>query len=269
MKEETMPSRKQKNSWLGRYVRKWYSLWIRPHITKDINQQRIKLLWFIWGYWPILFDKSLAFSSRIGLVAKFLRVDWNVPHGHHPCEIANICLALTERPANTGEIMVEAGCWQGGSSAKFSIICKMMDYKLYIYDSFEGVEELSAEAKQKSFDYSGKYKATELILRENLKKYGELEICSIHKGWFAETLALNPLHEPIRGAYIDCDIAKGTLEVLQGTIPGLVGDGWIFSQDFQIKPVQDLVYDPGTWKKLGKDAPKVTRLCGNLAILKF
>lgn len=254
---------------VNRIVRQWYVRWIRPHIREGIHRQRLKLLYFAWGYWPVLLIRTLAFRDRVRLVVRFLEVDWNILNAHHPCEIAVICKALAERPARPGEIMLEAGCWQGGSSAKFSVASKMLGYQLRVYDSFEGVEELPPEMKQKSYDYSGEYSASEPLVRQHLAEYGEIGVCSFHKGWFAETLATNPVTVPIRVVYIDCDLAKGTKEALAGTIHSLVSDGWVFSQDFHIAPVRELLHDPATWKQFGKSTPIIKPVCGNLASLRF
>jgi hypothetical protein len=57
--------------------------------------------------------------------------------------------------------------------------------------------------------------------------------------------------------------------VLMGAMPSLVEDGWIFSQDFHIPPVQALLYAPATWERLGKPLPKLTRLGPCLVSLRF
>ena len=65
--------------------------------------------------------------------------------------------------------MVEAGCWQGGSTAKFSIICRIMGFPLYVYDSFQGVEPTD----QEGWDFSGEYAASLPTVEANLRRYGE------------------------------------------------------------------------------------------------
>jgi len=196
-------------------------------------------------------------------------IDLNVLHAHWPCEIAAVCKALAQRRARSDEVMVEAGCWQGGSSAKFSIVCKLLGYKLHIYDSFEGVEQMTADEVKKSYDFSGQYAATETTVRSNLLRFGEADVCVLHRGWFAETLAAHAVSYPVRVVFIDCDLAKGTREVLNGVMPHLVDDGWIFSQDFAIKVVREVLTDPEIWKSFGKDYPKITRLGGYLGALTF
>lgn len=245
-----------------------YTYWVYPHIRQPLNRQRLKLAWVIWGYWPLLFIK-LSFSSRMRLLIRFIWIDFNVLHAHWPCEIAAVCRALAQRRARSDEVMIEAGRWQGGSSAKFSIMCKLLGYKLHIYDSFQGVEQMTTDEVKKSWDFSGQYAATETTVRSNLVRFGEADVCVLHKGWFAETLAVHPVPDPIRVVFIDCDLAKGTCEVLNGVMPQLVDDGWIFSQDFAFKGVREVLTDPETWKSFGKSYPRITPLGGYLASLKF
>src|SRR5262249_22149050 len=147
-------------------------------------------------------------------------------------------------------------------SAKFSIICKMLGYKLHIFDSFEGVEEmeLTPEEKKISYDFSHEYKAAETTLRSNLMRFGEISVCFIHKGWFKDTIGVNQIKQPVRIGYIDCDLAKGTHEVLTGIMSALVEDGCIFSQDFHIPPVRQLLYNPDTWNKFGRGTPTITQV---------
>jgi O-methyltransferase len=163
--------------------------------------------------------------------------------------------------------MVEAGCWQGGSSAKFSILCKVLGLKLHVYDSFLGVPEMGDDELE--HDFSGQYAADEDVLKETLTKYGEPDVCEVHKGWFRDTLAERPLAFPVRAAYIDCDTAQGTLEVLRGVMPSLVPDGIVFSQDAHLPMVRELLADPDTWRRFGKNSPLVKRPCTKLAVFRF
>ncbi len=248
-------------------VREWYVRWIRPHLPRELDRQRVKLLYYMWGYWPLLRLQALTLIDRLKLLTRFVRIDWNVLHSHQPCEIASVCTALAQRPARRGEVMVEAGCWNGGASAKFSLLCELCGYRLCIYDSFEGVEPMTSEEKQRGYDFSGEYVASDATLRANLRRFGAPDVCSIHKGWFAATLAKSPVADVVRVAFIDCDSAKGTQEVLRGVVPSLARDGVVFSQDFHIAPVRELLLDRRTWERYGRGDPSIERLCGHLAMV--
>ena len=182
-----------------------------------------------------------------------------------------MCKALAARKAKFDEVVVEAGCYKGGSAAKLSIICKMLGYRLMIYDSFEGVETPPTldqqEREEKSF--FGEYAAAEAMVRDNLEKYGESEVCQIVKGWFRDTLAKAPVPHPVRLAYIDCDLLKGTEEALTGLIPSLVDDGYVFSEDYHLQSVRNLLCQPGSLERFGRGPMLVTPLGPKLASIRF
>lgn len=254
---------------LNPLARRWFHKYIRHYISQRLDRQRLKLVWFAGGYWPLLLVKTLPIPQKLKLIWLFLKIDWFVIHSHRPSEIAAVCRALAERRARPEEVMVEAGCYQGGSSAKFSIICSMLGYRLRIYDSFEGVEQMTLEQKADSYDFSGEYAADQDTVHGNLTKYGDPGICTLIKGWFINTLASAPVPSPVRVAYIDCDLAKGTKEALQGILPSLVSDGSIFSQDYHIPPVLKLLSDADTWSSLGKQTPEITQLGEQIVRIRF
>lgn len=248
-------------------ARKIYVRFLRPVIKGDLNRQRVKLLWFVWGYLPFLANGNLALRDRFRMLLRFLQVDWNVLHSHSPTEISAIARALTTRAASPGEVVVEAGCWQGGSSCKLSILCQRLGYRLMIYDSLAGVEPMTPEEIGDSYDFSGEYASSETIVKNNISRYGEISVCSFHKGWFRDTLARHPVPSPVRLGYIDCDLAKGTQEALQGITPSLVEGGVVFSQDFHIEPVKALLLNPGLWQGLGLSFPRMSQRGPNLVCM--
>lgn len=248
-----------------RVGRRFFRRWVRPLVGNDLYLQRIKLIWFGWGYWRLLWLENCSLLDRLYLLYRFIRVDFNILHSHRPSEIVQVCLALFERRARNGEIVVEAGSWKGGSSAKFSILCKLLNYDLWIFDSFQGVERIN----ESGFSFAGEYAVTRPELLDNLTRFGEIKICHIVEGWFSETLSRTSVPRPVRVAYIDCDLAKATREVLQGVVPMLVPDGQVFSQDYHLAPVRLLLHDPRTWSELGVPLPVISPLCGNLASIRF
>ena len=63
-------------------------------------------------------------------------------------------------------------------------------------------------------------------------------------------IAKTRLDTPIQFVYIDCDVAQGTFEVLQGVSFDLTQDAVIFSQDYHINSVQRLLDDTQTWSSM-------------------
>ncbi|MCC7181514.1 MAG: class I SAM-dependent methyltransferase [Acidobacteria bacterium] len=237
-------------------VRQLYRIVAQRLNVDELGAQRLKSLYFACGYWRILLITRLSLIERLRLIARFMRVDWNVVHGHRPVEIAHVTKALAARPGAPSEVVVEAGCWRGGSTAKFSIVCAMLGLRLQVYDSFEGVEPLDAVSTGE-WNFGGQYACTEETVRQNVTQFGCIDVCDFHKGWFSQTLASRSIGRPVRLAYVDCDLAKGTLEALSGVMPTLAPDGCVFSQDFHIMPVRKMLLDPSTWATLRVAPPRI------------
>lgn len=255
-----------KSVMLAGLERIWAQL-VVPLVSDPLDRQRIKVLLYVWGYFPLIFAKEFGLEERLSMVWRFLKIDWNVLHAHLPSEIVSICVAMGGRREVKGEIMVEAGCWKGGSSAKFSILCKLVGARLWIFDSFEGVSV--SDAKNEWEGFAGQYASPENVLWNHLSLYGEPSVCIAIKGWFSETLAKEPIPHPVRLVYIDCDLAKGTMEVMMGTVPSLTSGAVVFSQDFHIGPVRELLSNTSTWIRLGRGTPEIKRLGQRLAKITF
>jgi O-methyltransferase len=248
-----------RGSAIRRRVRSLYRRLIRPHLSPRW-QQRIKLLWTVWGYRAILTLPALSLTQRFTLLRRLLSIDWNLQHAHWPGEITRVIAAIGRRRAGPLETVVEAGCWQGGSTAKLSVACQMLGYKLLVFDSFQGVEY------QPGNPFSGQYAAALDLVKANVAAYGEIAVCRFMPGWFADTLAANPVQEPISVVFADCDLATGTCEVLKGIIPSLRPNGVFCSQDYHIKEVRDLLDSEHTWAELGVPKPIMIDLYRNLAV---
>ena len=157
--------------------------------------------------------------------------------------------ALRARRAQSLEVMVETGCWQGGSTAKWSVACRLLGYRLHVYDSFQGVEPRTTVEGR--YDFTGQYAASLDVVRAHVARYGDLTVCTFHPGWFNDTMHPDTMPRPVRLVYIDCDLVKGTKEVLRAVVPVLSSDGVVASQDGQIPVVAELLAAPETWHDLG------------------
>ena len=140
-------------------------------------------------------------------------------------------------------------------------------YKLLVYDSFQGVR-MTEEERAISYDFSGQYAASEEFVRENVKCFGKLEVCSFHPGWSSETFS-RPVLARVRVAFIDCDTAEGTGQALSGIVPSLIVGGQILSQDFAIAPVRQMLVGDTMWQKLEMARPSVQPLGKKLARIQW
>jgi O-methyltransferase len=52
-----------------------------------------------------------------------------------------MALKILETPPDVPGDVIECGTWKGGASANLSLVCKIVNRKLKVYDSFEGLPE--------------------------------------------------------------------------------------------------------------------------------
>ena len=105
--------------------------------------------------------------------------------------------------------------------------------------------------------------------RQTLENYGEPGVCLIQKLWFKDTLAKVLVSNPVRLAYVDCELFKGTEEALTGFVPSLVEDGYIFSEDYHLRAVREFLCKLENLERFGKRPMVVTPLCAKLASIRF
>ena len=249
-------------------IRRFYRRYLQTRLAlSPLARQRLKLLWYVGGYRALLRLRALSLPQRLWLIWRCIRVDWFVPHAHEPLDCAWTLVALGERRARPGEVMIEAGCWQGGSTAKWSLACRLLGYRLHVYDSFQGVE--SRTSIEGRYDFTGEYAAAIDTVRNHVKTYGDIDVCTFHPGWFRDTFAAGTVPHPVRLAYIDCDLVKGTNEVLTGVAPVLSEDAAIASQDGQIPVVAEFLATAGTWRALGIPPVHATRYSQHLLVFRL
>ncbi|MEO7961306.1 MAG: TylF/MycF/NovP-related O-methyltransferase [Ginsengibacter sp.] len=254
---------------MKKFIHKFYKKYIRNKIKGTLARQRLKFfLWDVYGYIPLLKTNVVSFRKKLLLLKKFVLVDWYVVHAHKPCELVPVILLILENAndsADANAAVVEAGCWLGGSSAKLSQACAVSGRQLHIYDSFAGVEP--GDPSNREAHFFGTYVGAEEIVRRNVERFGDMAVCTFHKGWFIESFKNYDMKTGI--VYIDCDLTKATMEVITAVQPHLLDGGKIFTQDYHISSVREALHDTKTWEMLHILPPKIQKLERNTASLNW
>lgn len=171
---------------------------------------------------------------------------------HTHAEITAVVRAILDVPSAIPGVIVEAGCFKGGSTAKLSIAAKMAGRQLMVFDSFEGLPEVSPEER---YLQAGAFAATLAEVRSNVEQYGEIATCTFIKGWFHETLA--GFQTPVVAAFVDVDLRDSVKTCLEHLYPLLIPGGSIFSHDGHIPVCVDLMASPTFWQTMAAPAPKI------------
>lgn len=200
----------------------------------------------------LLEPNSLALGARANLLRRIFRVSAHVRCEHVEREILSFVRAVISIPSETKGCLVEAGCFKGGSTAKFSLAAAVTGRELLVFDSFEGIPD-NAEAHEKniwggSVRFSkGDYRGGIEEVKTNVRRFGDVEVCRFIKGFFEGTMP--HFGQPVVAAYLDVDLASSTRTCLKYLWPLLVPGGLLFSQDGHLPLVLEVFNDDDFWRR--------------------
>ncbi len=173
--------------------------------------------------------------------------------------VASKLLALSS--GISGDI-IECGCYQGGSTAKLSVVAKRMGRKVVVFDSFQGLPgaenatsvsyRLVHTGESVSFQ-QGDYAASLEQVRENIIQFGEPEVVGYVPGFFQSTMP--DWRGWASAVVLDVDLVISTEVCLRYLWPRLSPGGILFSQDCHLLEVCGLLNNRQFWAGLGETNP--------------
>ena len=213
-----------------------------------------------------IFKNHLHISrlKRLALIWKLYKISLLIDSPHSQNEIITFMEAILGIPENHKGVIVEAGCYKGASTAKFSIAAKLAKRKMIVFDSFEGIPNHDEKHEKNIFggsasfpkgSYCGKYSE----VKKNVQRFGEIEVCEFVKGWFKDTLPF--FKKKVAAAYLDVDLASSTKTCIKYLYPLLIPGGLIYSQDGHLPLVIDAIDDDNFWEQdVGVKKPNIDGL---------
>lgn len=154
---------------------------------------------------------------------------------------------LLSMDPKTPGVVVECGCWLGGTSTNLSLICELVGRRLFVYDSFQGLPPAPAGDRHAKPDSEGWFRGDIEIVRANISRHGRAEICRLVPGWFADTL---PHHrEPIALMFLDVDYQSSLHDCIVNLWPHLDDRGYVFVDEFALLDYCGLFWSESFWKK--------------------
>ncbi len=104
-------------------------------------------------------------------------------------------------------VLAEFGCFKGFSSSILSYACNALRTEMHIYDSFEGLPESPGSGY-----LPGEYAGSLEEVRENIGRYGVLDVVHFHKGFFSDTFA-NYRPQPLSLLWMDVDLESSARDL--------------------------------------------------------
>jgi O-methyltransferase len=215
------------------------------------------------SYVRFLLDSAipLTFSQRLAMVRRINRISRKVTCAHDEVEaMAMVRSILTVPPAVKG-VIVEAGCFKGGSTAKLSLAARATGRTLVVFDSFAGIPPNdeshgpSGHSGPLAFE-EGTYAGALDEVKGNVSREGEIGSCEFVKGWFDDTLPA--FTRPVVMMFMDVDLASSTRTCLKHLYPRLQRGCHLYSHDAEIARVQEVFADEQFWRDdVGAHRPAV------------
>lgn len=141
----------------------------------------------------------------------------------------------------------------GGATTNLSLAARLVDRKLYAFDSFEGLPEPSKDdlrhlamnvGECHSYE-KGSWCGPLSTVKANVAKYGAPDVWTFMKGYFDSTLP--SFSGRVAFAFCDVDL-RGSLETcLRYLWPLLSAGGLLFTHEAHHLEIASLFYSPGIW----------------------
>lgn len=204
---------------------------------------------------------QVARAQRREILKRFAAVQASVPCAHSPLQFVIIAEHLLGLEI-AGDI-VQCGAFKGGSTAKLSILAALTGRKLYVCDSFAGLPS-NAESTRRyvslgdQADYvfgAGEYAGSLEEVRMNVQRTGELSVCELVQGWFADTLPT--LDAQPAFVFTDVDYVSSARDCLRWLWPRLAYGGLWFTHEASFLTYVEGIMDPEWWLETLHEPPPV------------
>ena len=165
-------------------------------------------------------------------------------------------------PASVPGVVVECGCFKGGSTVNLSLATALAGRELHVFDSFEGLpvprdgdaeHVLHLDANLNTYE-AGMYSGGLEEVRENVRRYGDLSATRFHKGWFEDTMV--DFDVPCVTAFVDVDLISSLETCVMAIWPRLAPGGALFVHEARHQEIAAFFFDENWWtENLGVSAP--------------
>jgi len=205
---------------------------------------------------------GIGIVGKLRLVAAFYRNTQRVETLSSVVEHLELAAALLRLPPTVEGVVVECGCYRGGSSVNLSLVCGLVRRRLVICDSFEGLpkpaeydESHPVPHRDGTEDYhEGQFAASLELVHDNLRRYGRPDVCDFVVGFFDRSLA--DWDRPLVLAFLDVDLIDSLRPCLTAFWPQLDPAGRLYVHEAGDLDLVATFFEADWWQReLGIPAP--------------
>jgi O-methyltransferase len=250
---------------------------IRTLITNSLH--KVLRLPFILHF---LFDRECGREYSVGMRKKIVLL-WRMWRNEHHVETLSTILehlemasALLRVPRSVSGDVIECGCYKGGSSVNLSLVCAMVGRRLVICDSFQGLPEpadydkfhYSLQTRHTNWYVKGRFAVGVEEVKQNLARYGRLDVCDFVVGYFQDTL--HRLNRIWVLGFLDVDLVDSLKPCLSALWPQLQEGCRLYVHEAKTLFLAAVFFDSAWWRReADEDAPGLVGAGSGLALEAF
>ena len=199
-------------------------------------------------------DYHVGYLKKISLARSFRRNTRKIQTASSWLEHLEMATEILKiEPSMKGHI-IECGCFRGGSTANLSLVCSLVNRRLIVCDSFQGLPEPEKSDhyhyllhSSRHIEYErGQYEGSLEEVKKNITKYGSIDVCEFVPGYFEDTLS--NLTEDFVFVFLDVDLISSLKTCLINIWPHLQDGCKLFSHEAQNLAFISLFFDKEWWQ---------------------
>ena len=199
-------------------------------------------------------------AERAEFVRAFRRNVGGIESGTSPLVHLVLAREILSIPPETEGSVVECGVWKGASAASLSLICRRVNRRLFVCDSFQGLPDdgmrrhVGEHTGVHGCYKEGMFAGNQEEVSANIERFGALEVCEFVSGFFGTSLS--HMDSPLVCVFLDVDLEQSTRDCLAHLWPLLVDGAAVYTDDAGDLDVVRVFFDDPWWKEtLGCPAP--------------
>lgn len=204
---------------------------------------------------------GVGFWTKLKLAFKMMRNNSRIISGSTFVEHLAMATAILKIPKELKGVVVECGSYKGASAANLSLVCALIGRTFQIFDSFEGLPEPSKRdsahtllSSEELHTYTkGSWCGTLDEVKDNITKYGRIDVCRFNKGYFNETLP--SFGEPCVFIWLDVDYRDSLETCLQYLWPLLQNGCPLYTHEAGHHEIASLFFSESWWKSNLRNEP--------------
>ena len=206
-------------------------------------------------------DYGVGLRRKLILLFRVVRNTKRITSGSNFVEHLVMATAILRVPKDVEGCIVECGSYKGASAASLSLVAELCGRRLAVFDSFAGLPEPSEADRTHRLVHAGEihtyekgaWAGTLSEVKANVTRYGAIDRCTFHAGYFDATLP--DFAEPCVFVFADVDL-RSSLETCVEHLWPLLADGRpFFTHEAPHPEIAGLFYDKSWWARLECEPP--------------